>query len=60
MILAFSGISRNCFCIGKVMDFVYGSRNYGWLSVHGGLATIGQRDRSEAREVFGVLTNGAT
>jgi hypothetical protein len=42
------------------MDFVYGSRNYDWLSVHGGLTTIGQRGRSEAREVFGVLTNGAT
>jgi hypothetical protein len=51
MILAFSEISQNCFFIGKVMDQVYGSRDHGCLSVHSGLATMGQHDRSKAREV---------
>jgi hypothetical protein len=37
--------------IGKIMDRVYESRYHGWLSVHGGLATMGQRGRSGAREV---------
>jgi hypothetical protein len=70
VILAFLGISQNCFCIGKVMDRVYESWDHGWLSVHGGLATMGQRGRSKAWEVIViawregeevlVLTNGAT
>jgi hypothetical protein len=34
------------------MDRVYGSRDHGWLSVHGGLVTMGQHGRSEAREVI--------
>jgi hypothetical protein len=29
---------------------VYGSRDHGWLSVHGGLMTMGRRGRSRARE----------
>jgi hypothetical protein len=33
------------------MDQVYGSRDHDWLSVHGGLATMRQRDCSETREV---------
>jgi hypothetical protein len=33
------------------MDQVYGSRDNGWLSIHGGLATMGQRGRSGAWEV---------
>jgi hypothetical protein len=37
--------------IGKIMDWVYESRDHGWLSVHGGLVTMGQRGRSGAREV---------
>jgi hypothetical protein len=73
VILAFSGISQNCFFIEKVMHQVYGSRDHGCLSVHGGPATMGRRDRSGAREVIvvaqrerereevvGVLTNDAT
>jgi hypothetical protein len=52
MLLSFSGISGNCFCIGKVMDRVYGSRDHGRLSVHGGLI--------EKEEVVGVPTNDAT
>jgi hypothetical protein len=40
------------FFIGKVMDQVYGSQDHGWLLVHGGLMTMGQRDRSEAWEVI--------
>jgi hypothetical protein len=51
VILVFFGISQNYFCIEKVMDQVYGSRDHGCLSIHGGLATMGQRDRSGAREV---------
>jgi hypothetical protein len=54
VILAFSGISQNCFFIEKVMHQVYGSRDHGCLSVHGGPATMGQRDRSGAREVIVV------
>jgi hypothetical protein len=34
------------------MDRVYGSRDHGWLSVHGGLVTMGQHGRSEAQEVI--------
>jgi hypothetical protein len=45
-------ISQKCFYIEKVMDWVYGSRNHGWLSVHGGLVTMGRRGRSEAQEVI--------
>jgi hypothetical protein len=41
MILAFFRISHNCFCIGKIMDQVYGSPNHEWLSVHSGLVTMG-------------------
>jgi hypothetical protein len=73
-ILAFSMISQNCFCIGKVIDWVYGSQDHGWLSVHGGLTTmrwrghsrtrdiimIAQREREREEEVVGVLTNDAT
>jgi hypothetical protein len=33
------------------MDRVYASRDHDWLSVHGGLATMGRRGRSGAREV---------
>jgi hypothetical protein len=33
------------------MDRVYGSRNNGWLLVHGGLTTMEWRGCSEAREV---------
>jgi hypothetical protein len=33
------------------MDPVYGSRDHDWLSVHGGLATMGRGGRSRAREV---------
>jgi hypothetical protein len=25
------------------MDWIYGSRDHGWLSVHGGLVTMGRR-----------------
>jgi hypothetical protein len=73
--LVFSQISQNCFCIKKVMDQDYGSRDHDWLSVHGGLATMEQRGHSGAQEVVvitqrererereeavGVLINGAT
>jgi hypothetical protein len=47
------GISRiyqNCFCMGKVMNRVYGSRDHDYLSVHGGLTIMGRRDRSEAQK----------
>jgi hypothetical protein len=33
------------------MDWVFGSRDHGWLLVHDGLATMERRDRSRAREV---------
>jgi hypothetical protein len=53
------------------MDRVYGSRDHSCLSAHGGLATMGRRGHSIAREVVviawkereevvGVLTIGAT
>jgi hypothetical protein len=42
------------------MDQVYGSRDHGWLSVHGGLMTMRRHCRSGAREVVKVLTNDAT
>jgi hypothetical protein len=71
VILVFSEISQNCFCIGKIMGRVYGSRDHGWLSVHGGLATMGRSGcsgaweviviaRREREEFIGVLTNDAT
>jgi hypothetical protein len=70
-ILAFSRISHNCFCTGKVMDQVYGSPDHDWLSVDGGFAAMGRRGRFGAWEVVviaqrerevivGVLTNSAT
>jgi hypothetical protein len=51
MILAFFRISHNCFCIGKIMDQVYGSPNHEWLSVHSGLVTMGRHGRSGARDI---------
>jgi hypothetical protein len=33
------------------MDGVYGSREHVWLSVHGGLVTMGKHGRSKAWEV---------
>jgi hypothetical protein len=53
------------------MNRVYGSQDHGWLSVHGGLMTMGRRDSSRAQEVVviaqrereevvGVLTNDIT
>jgi hypothetical protein len=53
------------------MDQLYGSRDRGWLSVHGGFATMGRRDHSRAleviviaqrkrEEVIGLLTNDTT
>jgi hypothetical protein len=50
-ILAFSGISHNCFCIGEVIDRVHGTQDHNWLSVHGGLTTMGWCGRFRAREV---------
>jgi hypothetical protein len=52
MILAFLGISQNWFLIGKVIDQVYGSRDHGWLSVHGGLVTMGRCGCSGAQKVI--------
>jgi hypothetical protein len=34
------------------MDRVYESRDHNWLSVHGGLATMGRRGRSRTWEVI--------
>jgi hypothetical protein len=34
------------------MDQVDGSQDHSWLLVHGGLVTMGQRDRSGARKVI--------
>jgi hypothetical protein len=53
------------------MDRVYESRDHGCLSVHGGLVTLGRRDRFRAREVIviawrereeviEILTNGVS
>jgi hypothetical protein len=53
------------------MDRVYGSRDHGWLSVHGGLTIMKRCGRSRAQEVIviarrerekviGVFTNDAT
>jgi hypothetical protein len=52
VILTILGISQNYFFIGKVIDRFYGSRDHGWLSIHGGLVTMGRRDCSGAREVI--------
>jgi hypothetical protein len=52
MILAFFGISRNWFLIGKVIDQVYGSRDHCWLSVYGGLVTMGRCSCSGAQKVI--------
>jgi hypothetical protein len=49
VILAFSDISRNR--IGKVMDWIYGSRDHDWVLVYGGLVTMGWRSCFGAREV---------
>jgi hypothetical protein len=49
------------------MDQIYGSRYHGWLSIHGGLVTMGQHDRfgaweavviarREKEKIVGVLT----
>jgi hypothetical protein len=40
------------FCVGKVMNYVYVSRDHGWLSVHDGLVTMGQHGHSGAWEVI--------
>jgi hypothetical protein len=50
VILAFSKVSQNCFCIGKVLHRVYGSRDHGGLLFHGILTTMGRCGRSRARE----------
>jgi hypothetical protein len=55
--LSFFRISQNYFFTGKIMDRVYGSRDHGWLSVHGGLMTMGRCGRSGAREVV-VIARG--
>jgi hypothetical protein len=69
VILAFSKVSQNCFCIGKVLHRVYGSWDHGGLLFHGVLTTMGWCGRSRAREFVviarrererGVPTNGAT
>jgi hypothetical protein len=52
MILVFSEIFWNCFYIEKFMDRVYGSRDYGCLSVHGGLVTMWRRGCSGAQEMI--------
>jgi hypothetical protein len=56
--------------IGKIMDRVYGSRDHSWLSVHGGLMTMGagrllrgsggrrdssERERERERERSGAV-----
>jgi hypothetical protein len=72
MMLVFSKISQNYFCIVKVVDQIYGSRDNDWLLVYGGLAVIGRcghfktrevieiarREREGGEEFVGVLTNG--
>jgi hypothetical protein len=50
--LLFSRISQNYFYIGKVKDRVYGLRDHGWLSVHGGLMTMGRHGRSGVQEII--------
>jgi hypothetical protein len=40
------------------MDQIYRSRplrDYGWLSIHGGLTTMGRRERSRARGGGGIV-----
>jgi hypothetical protein len=51
VILILTVISRNCLCIGKVMNRVYGSRDHDCFLVHGRLATMGRRGCFRAREV---------
>jgi hypothetical protein len=34
------------------MDRLYGSWDHGWLSVHGGLVTMGRRGRFKAQEII--------
>jgi hypothetical protein len=55
MIFSFFEISQNYFCIGKVMNRLYGSRDHDWLSVHGGLPTMGWCGHSIAREVVVIV-----
>jgi hypothetical protein len=50
--LLFSRISQNYFYIGKVKDRVYGLRDHGWLSFHGGLMTMGRHGRSGVQEII--------
>jgi hypothetical protein len=52
--LVFSKISQNYFCIVKVMDQIYGSRDNDWLLVYGGLAAIGQCGHFKTREVIEI------
>jgi hypothetical protein len=40
------------------MDQVYGSRDHGCLSVHGGLTTMGQHGHSGVREVIVIAQRG--
>jgi hypothetical protein len=40
MILIFFEISHNCF-FKKIIDWVYGSQDHGWLLVHGALMIMG-------------------
>jgi hypothetical protein len=51
VILTFFEISSNYFFIEKIIDRVYESWDHVWLSVHGGLATMGRRGHSRALEV---------
>jgi hypothetical protein len=52
--LVFSKISQNYFCIVKIMDQIYGSRDNDWLLVYGGLAAIGQCGHFKTREVIEI------
>jgi hypothetical protein len=40
------------------MDRVYESRDHGWLSIHGGLVTIGRHGRSGAQKVVVIARRG--
>jgi hypothetical protein len=37
------------------MDRAYGSWDHGWLLLHGGLMTMGRRDRFQAQEVIMIV-----
>jgi hypothetical protein len=50
-ILELFWIFSELFFIGKVIDRVYGSLDHDWLSVHGGLVTLGHHDHSMAQDV---------